>query len=122
MRVAVIGAGAFGTSIARLLGSKGFEVRLWVRDADLGDSINRDHENKRYLSGVRLPDEVRAYGALEEALQGAELVVAATPSQVAREIFQGAAAWVPERIPIVTLSKGIEEGTLLLPTEVLESA
>jgi len=122
MRVAVIGAGAFGTSVALLLGTKGYEVRLWVREPELAKTINRVHENERYLPGIRLPEGVRAHGALEEALQGAELVVAATPSQVARQVYQGAAAWIPERTPIVTLSKGIEEGSLLLPTEVLESS
>lgn len=122
MRVAVIGAGAFGTSVALLLASKSFDVRLWAREPELSEIINRDHENERYLPGIPLPAGVRAFSELEEALQGAELVVAATPSQVAREVFQRAAAWIPEQIPIVTLSKGVEEGTLLLPTEVLESA
>ncbi len=121
MRVAIIGAGAFGTSLAFVLGSKGLDVRLWVREPELGERLNTARENTRYLPGFRLPDSVIAHTDVAAALDGVELVVAATPSQVAREVFGAIAPLIPSGCPIVTVSKGIEEKTLLLPTEVLES-
>lgn len=121
MRIAILGAGGFGTSLAIVLGGKGLDVRLWAREADLCDTMNAARENVRYLPGFVLPESVTAVPRLEQALEGAQMVVGATPSQVAREIFGQVAPLIPEGIPIVTVSKGIEEGTLLLPTEVLES-
>lgn len=120
MRAAVIGAGSFGTALSFVLGSKGIQVQLWAREEPVCRGINETHRNPHYLSDARLPDSVRATASLEEALSGAELVVAATPSQVAREVFTRALPYVPRDVPVVTASKGIEEGTLRTPTEVLE--
>ncbi len=121
MRAAVIGAGSFGTSLASVLGGKGIEVRLWGRDPSLVQALAERHENPKYLPGMRLPATIRGTTSLAEALDGVELVVAATPSHAAREVFKEADGMVPVGVPIVTASKGIEEGTLLVPTEVLES-
>ena len=121
MRAAVIGAGSFGTSLASVLGGKGIEVRLWGRDPSLVQALAEKHENPKYLPGMRLPATIRGTTSLAEALEGVELVVAATPSHAAREVFKEADGMVPVGVPIVTASKGIEEGTLLVPTEVLES-
>lgn len=120
MRVAVIGAGTFGTSLAYLLGQKGFEVRIQGREPDIAVAIRDQKENPRYLPGIRLPDSVTATTSFEEALSGAELVVAAVPSHAARSVFGAALPYLPRDVPIVTVSKGIEEETLLTPTEVLE--
>lgn len=120
MRVAVIGAGTFGTSLAYLLGQKGFEVRIQGREPDIAVAIRDQKENPRYLPGIRLPDSVTATTSFEEALSGAELVVAAVPSHAARSVFGAALPHLPRDVPIVTVSKGIEEETLLTPTEVLE--
>ncbi|AKU92281.1 NAD(P)H-dependent glycerol-3-phosphate dehydrogenase [Vulgatibacter incomptus] len=121
MRAAIIGAGGFGTSLAVVLGGKGIDVRLWVREPELCRAIGELRENRRYLPGIEIPSSVTPVDDLRRALEGAEMVVAATPSQVARSVFQEAAPLIPTGVPIVTVSKGIEEGTRLLPTEVLES-
>lgn len=121
MRAAIIGAGSFGTALARVLGSKGFPVRIWGREEDVREGIAERHENARYLPGIRLPDTVVPAESPEAALEGAELVLAATPSHVARQVFGGLAEFLPPETPIVTISKGIEEDSLLLPTEVLEA-
>jgi glycerol-3-phosphate dehydrogenase (NAD(P)+) len=120
MRAAVLGAGSFGTALGFLLGGKG-EVRLWTRDADAAREIDDEHTNARYLPGTRLPDRVRATCDLSEALAGAELVVVATPSHTFREVLGAAAPHLPQGVPLVSAAKGIEEGTLLTPTEVMES-
>lgn len=120
MRAAVIGAGSFGTSLSWVLGGKGIDVRLWAREPHIAEGINQTHVNPRYMQGVQLPPSVVATSSLEEALHGAELVVSATPSHAARSVFSTARDLVPRDVPIVTVSKGIEEGTLLTPTEVLE--
>jgi glycerol-3-phosphate dehydrogenase (NAD(P)+) len=121
MRAAVIGAGSFGTALARVLGQKGISVRIWAREPEVREAIAERHENPRFLPGIRLPETVVPADDPRGAVEGADLVVAATPSHVARDVFGPLAESLPPETPIVTISKGIEEGTLLLPTEVLES-
>jgi glycerol-3-phosphate dehydrogenase (NAD(P)+) len=120
MRAAVIGAGSFGTALANVLAVNCEEVRLWGREADLMATINARHENQTYLPGIPISERVRATAELAEALDQAELVVSATPSQVTRDVMAKAKAFLPKQVPIVTVSKGIENETLLTMTEVLE--
>jgi glycerol-3-phosphate dehydrogenase (NAD(P)+) len=93
-------------------------VRLWVRDPELARAIERTGENRRYLPGVSL-EGVAATADLEEALDGAWLVVSAVPSHVVRPVMGTAAARVDPEAIVVSASKGIEEGTLKRMTEVL---
>jgi glycerol-3-phosphate dehydrogenase (NAD(P)+) len=120
MRIGVVGAGAFGTALSGLLAGRGHEVRLWAREAELLPELRARHENPMYLPGVKLPDSVAATGEVAEAVGGAELVVLAAPSHATREVAQSVLAHLPANIPIVTVAKGIENGTLKTMTEVLE--
>lgn len=120
MRATVIGSGSFGTALANVLAIQCEQVLLWGRDARLVESLNERHENPTYLPGIPLSPRIRASTSLEEALKGAELVVSATPSQATREVMKGALPFLPPHTPIITVSKGIENGTLLTMTEVLE--
>jgi glycerol-3-phosphate dehydrogenase (NAD(P)+) len=120
MRATVIGSGSFGTALANVLATNCTEVRMWAREPELVAAINTRHENPTYLPGIPLAQNVRATNSLEEALQGAELVVAATPSHVTREVMGHAAPFLPHNVPIITVAKGIENDTLLTMTEVLE--
>jgi glycerol-3-phosphate dehydrogenase (NAD(P)+) len=120
MRVAVIGSGTFGTACASALAGNCDEVWLWGRDAELTQAISARHENATYLPGVPLPLNLHATSDLEESLAGAELVVAATPSHAAREVMTRAAPHVPTHVPVVTVTKGIENDTLKTMTDVLE--
>jgi glycerol-3-phosphate dehydrogenase (NAD(P)+) len=122
MKACVIGAGSFGTAIASVLASKSHQVFLWGRDAALVSALNERHENPTYLPGIPLPAQVSATTQLEEALHGAELVVSATPSHATRTVMAQALRWLPPQAPVVTVSKGIENETLLTMTEVLEQA
>src|SRR5919198_868070 len=112
MRTAVIGSGTFGTACASALAGNCDEVWLWGRDPELVQAIAARHENTAYLAGIALPPNLRATVDLQEALTGAELVVAATPSHAAREVMLRAAPYVPTHVPVVTVTKGIENETL----------
>jgi glycerol-3-phosphate dehydrogenase (NAD(P)+) len=119
-RVAVIGGGSWGTSVAWLLGGKGHGVRLWTREREVADGINATRRNPLYMRDIVLPDCVRADTDIEAVLTGAEAVVMVTPSSFARETAVAMRPHVGARTPVVILSKGVEDGSLMLMTEVLE--
>jgi glycerol-3-phosphate dehydrogenase (NAD(P)+) len=120
MRASVIGSGSFGTALANTLAANCDAVSVWGRDAPIVDAINERHENAEYLPGIPLSPRIRATLSLEEALSGADLVVAAVPSHALRDVMGQALPHLPGHVPLVTVAKGIENGTLLTMTEVLE--
>lgn len=115
MRVAVIGAGSWGTAVGALLAARTPTV-LWARRQELADSINQDGENADYLPGIRLPNGLRATASLEEAT-ACDLIVMAVPSHGFRGVLEQMR--IPPRCPIVSLTKGIEQTTLMRMTEVV---
>jgi glycerol-3-phosphate dehydrogenase (NAD(P)+) len=119
-RVAVIGAGSWGTSASWLLGGKGHDVSLWAREPEIADGINSEHHNPVYMRDVILPDCVVATPDIEQALFGAEAVVMVTPSIGVRTTALSMSPYLAADTPVIILSKGVEDGTLLLMTEVLE--
>lgn len=121
-KATVLGAGSFGTAMAQVLSANFEQVVLWGRDAALVDSLNATHQNANYLPGLTLSDRIVGKTALDEALAGAELVIVGTPSQATRELLGRAHDLIPQRVPIVTVAKGIENGTLCTMTEVLEQS
>ncbi len=120
MRISVIGAGSWGTAVAWLLSGKGHEVRWWARECEIADAINAEHRNPVYLPQIQLPESVRASCDFGEALQGAEAVVMVTPSVGVRATAESMKPHLGPDTPVVILSKGVEEGTLFLMTEVLD--
>ncbi|XXF79393.1 NAD(P)-dependent glycerol-3-phosphate dehydrogenase [Myxococcaceae bacterium GXIMD 01537] len=120
MRGSVIGSGSFGTALANTLAQNCEEVRLWGREPDLVEAINARHENPTYLPGIPLSPRVRATSSLQEALEGSEMVVLATPSHATREVVLKALPHLPTHVPLMTVAKGIENDTLLTMTELLE--
>jgi glycerol-3-phosphate dehydrogenase (NAD(P)+) len=110
-RVAVLGAGAWGTAIAAVLSAR-LEVALWARDAAQAVAISRDRRNERYLPGIALPAKVSIHSIFEETVEGATLALAATPVAGLREVLPKV------KLPLVWLCKGFEEGTGLLPHEI----
>ena len=119
-KATVFGAGSFGTAIAQVLAANFDEVVLWGRDAALVEALNATHENGNYLPGLKLSEKIRASTDLEGSASKAELVVVATPSQATRELLGRTQRLFPEHVPVVTVAKGIENGTLCTMTEVLE--
>jgi glycerol-3-phosphate dehydrogenase (NAD(P)+) len=117
-RVAVVGAGSWGTAVAAIVATNAPTV-LWARRAELASHIEREHENPDYLAGIHLPDALGATADLEAACRDADIVVLAVPSHGLRAVLAEARPHISPTAPIVSLAKGIEQGTLLRMTEVI---
>jgi glycerol-3-phosphate dehydrogenase (NAD(P)+) len=118
-KVAVFGAGSWGTAFSLVLADAGHEVTIWGRREDLCAAINEKHENLDYLPGIELPPTVRATHDPAEAATGAELVVLAVPSQTLRENLEDWAGVLPPDAVLLSLMKGVELGTLKRMSEVI---
>ncbi|GAA4074733.1 NAD(P)H-dependent glycerol-3-phosphate dehydrogenase [Nonomuraea soli] len=118
-RAAVFGAGSWGTAFAMILEKAGTETVIQGRRAEIVEAINERHENPDYLPGVKLPDTLRATTDAAEALQGADFVVLAVPSQTLRENLTAWKPHLPEGAVLVSLMKGIELGTTKRMSEVI---
>ena len=119
MRTAVVGGGAWGTALADLLACNGHHVHLWALEPDVVAAINTRRENPIFLPGFELAKSLRATHDHEEALEGAELVVYATPSQHLREIVRAGKGHFNGSAALAVASKGIEQGTLALMSDVV---
>lgn len=120
-KVAVLGAGAWGTALARVLATKGDRVSMYCRRPDLVRQINEEHVNGKYLPSAKLPDTLTATVDPEESLHGADMVVFVAPSHATREVAKLVARKVPHDAPIVSATKGIENDSLTFIDEILES-
>jgi glycerol-3-phosphate dehydrogenase (NAD(P)+) len=117
-RVCVVGAGSWGTTVASIV-AENTDVTLWARDAALAARLDASHENDRYLPGIRVPDRVTATHDLPAACEGADAVVIAVPSHGFRDVLGMAKAAIASDTPVMSLSKGVEQGTYLRMTEVV---
>lgn len=118
-KIAVIGAGSWGTAAA-WLASTNTTVTLWARNPDLAKAINDEHENRRYLPGRGLPDSLSASDNLAKSVSDADMVVIAVPSHGFRDVFGEISTHLGQSIPILSLTKGIEQGSLSRMTQVIE--
>ncbi|WP_125132158.1 NAD(P)H-dependent glycerol-3-phosphate dehydrogenase [Microbacterium sp. 10M-3C3] len=120
-RVAVIGAGNWGTTFGKVLADGGAAVTMWARRPELAEEIRTAHRNTRYLPGINLPRHMTATSHLAEALDGAEQVYLSVPSQSLRENLAAIRPLVARTdAPIVSLMKGVEKSTGLRMSEVIE--
>ena len=119
-KVAVFGAGSWGTAFSIVLADAGNEVKIWGRREEVCATINERHQNTDYLSGIDLPRSVSATHDPEEAAAGAEAVFLVVPSQNFRENLEEWADALPSGVPLVSLMKGVELGTLKRMSEVIE--
>ena len=121
LRVAVIGAGAWGTSLAGLLSEIGHEVTLWVLEEDLCARMKTSRENDVYLPEVSLHSSLRYTSDLAEAASaGQDMLLSVVPSQFLSSVWERLAASVHEEALIVSATKGVDESSLALPTELIE--
>lgn len=117
--VAVVGSGGFGTCLAYLLARNGLEVRLWCRGTDLAQTLQNTRENTKYLPGVKLPLNVWITSSLQDAVQGAEVIVAAVPSQAMRETATNFKPFLEKGTKVLNVAKGIEHSSYKRMSEVL---
>ncbi len=119
-KVAVLGAGAWGTVFAQILADAGNQVRIWARRAELAEQINAG-ENPRYVPGIKLHG-ISAASDLEWVCQGAGMVVVSIPSNGVRALLEQVRDFIPLNATVISLVKGLEAGTLQMMTEVISEA
>jgi glycerol-3-phosphate dehydrogenase (NAD(P)+) len=118
VRVTVLGAGSWGTTVAALVAGR-HDTVLWARDPEQAQAIDRTRENAKYLAGVPLPDRLRATSDLAEAAGHAQVLIVGVPSSAFRATLTEAAPSVEPWIPVVSLAKGLEQHSRLRMTEVI---
>ncbi|PRZ14388.1 glycerol-3-phosphate dehydrogenase (NAD(P)+) [Laceyella sediminis] len=118
-RVAVLGAGSWGTVLAAVLADNGHDVTLWARREEQAQEIDQTHTNRKYLPDVKLPETLRATSSLSEALEGKEAVLFAVPSHSMREIAREARRWIEADALVIHAAKGFEIDSLKRMSEVL---
>jgi len=119
-RIAIIGAGAWGTGLALVLARKQeHSIRLWANEEEVRESIATRRVNERFLPGFALPDSIAATTDLAHALEGAEIVVSVMPSQHCRTLFERMGPLLRREMLFISCTKGLEEGTLFRMTEVI---
>jgi glycerol-3-phosphate dehydrogenase (NAD(P)+) len=118
-KISVIGAGGWGTTLAALLGGKGYKVNLWVREPDLVEEINNKRENTQYLKGVKIPETVTANNSLKEVVTDADIIVNVVPAQFTRDVAKKYAEFLKENAIVINAAKGIELGTYKTMSQVL---
>lgn len=117
--VAVLGAGAWGTTFAKVLADGGADVQMWARRDEVAREINETHRNTKYLQRVNLPLSITASSSLAVTLAGADEVYLSVPSQSLRAVLADIAPVLGDDVPVVSLMKGVERSTGLRMSEVI---
>lgn len=118
-QIAVIGAGAWGTTLAKLLTEKGHSVTLWVWERELAAAIAREHENGIYLPGVELPEALEVTTSLRQAGRGRSALILVTPSPVLRSVFAELLPSIDPSALLISATKGLEHGSCLTMSQVM---
>lgn len=119
IRAAILGGGSWGTTVASLV-ARNVPAIIWARSAETVDEVNTKHTNERYLPGARLTLDLRATTSIEEAVRDADVVIMGVPSQAMRETAREVGRHIRAWVPLISLSKGLELGTKLRMTQVIE--
>ncbi len=118
-RIVVVGDGGWGTAMSMVLAGTGHDVAIWSYDANYAQLMRDSRTNPRYLPGFDIPASVEISSDLSALLPGADILVSAVPTSYLRTVWTKHASQLPPTLPIVSLSKGLEDGTHLRPTEIL---
>lgn len=119
VKIAILGAGAWGTAVATVLADNGHCVNLWCFEEQVAVDITEFRINKLYFSGIELHKNIIATSDMADALDGVDLIIEATPVLYLRDIVQVAKEYVDKSIPWLVLSKGIEDKTLFFPSQIV---
>lgn len=119
LKIGLLGGGSWGTTVAALV-SRNASIRLWARDPGTVREINENHSNEKYLPGRKLPEELRACGKIAEAVQTADVLIMGVPSHGFREVAAEAIKHIRPWVPVISLAKGLEQGSHLRMTEVID--
>ncbi|MDP4177012.1 MAG: NAD(P)H-dependent glycerol-3-phosphate dehydrogenase [Bacillota bacterium] len=117
--VTFLGGGSFGTALSILLANKGEMVKIFDISQDVVDDINNNHKNSKYLKNVEVPHTIKAYTNMKEALKDSKFIVLAVPSHVIRNISKKLSEFIEQGQIIISIAKGIEEGTDIRLSEVV---
>ncbi len=118
VKIGVIGAGSWGTTFASALAER-HDTRLWAREPEVAEAVSKHHENPVFLPDVPLTPSLRASTSLNEVIEDRELLAVVIPTQHLRDVAQHLAAVVPTDVALLSLAKGIEQRTLLRPTQIV---
>jgi len=121
-KIAVLGAGSWGTTLAQVLSDRGSDVTLWAREGEVRESISKRRVNETFLPGITLSEKITTVASVKEAVEGARLVVSVIPSHGVRGVFAEAGQFIGKDAIIVSATKGIEEGSMLTPSGILAEA
>jgi len=121
-KIAVVGAGSWGTALATVLERKGVSLNLWIREEDLLETIRNTRENELYLPGVKLGDNINPTGDMEQCIHGCEAIVFSVPSHVVGSVVRTIAPFVKPEQRIINVAKGLDPGTLRRLSEVIKEA
>lgn len=119
-RIGVIGAGAWGTALAKHLAEKGVRTKLWAYEREVAESINTARENRLFLPGVSLPASLEVTTSLAEVVHDSSGLLFVVPSHVARLVLRQLAPLLSQAMPVISATKGVEEETLKLVTQIME--
>jgi len=120
LKVGLLGGGSWGTTVASLT-AKNSPTKMWARNIETVNEINKFHRNEKYLPGAQLTKSLQATHSIKEAVQDADVIVMGIPSQSFRHVLEEAKPYIRPWIPIVSLSKGLELGTKMRMTEIIET-
>ncbi|MDR3646063.1 MAG: NAD(P)-dependent glycerol-3-phosphate dehydrogenase [Candidatus Babeliales bacterium] len=119
-KIVVIGEGHFGTAIATVLAHNGYEVTLWCYEAEIANMINQGHSNSKYFPDIKLNKNIKATNNLLDAIKDSEYIFVAIPVKFLRLVIEKLKPDIKSTQVIVCLSKGIEQDTLLFPTQIVQ--
>ncbi|HAS45027.1 MAG TPA: NAD(P)H-dependent glycerol-3-phosphate dehydrogenase [Microscillaceae bacterium] len=119
LKVGLLGGGSWGTTVASLT-ARNCPTKIWARDKETVEEINQYHRNEKYLPGATLSPNLKASNSIAETVKDADVIVMGIPAQHFRAVLKDARPHIRPWVPIISLSKGLEEGTMMRMTEIIE--
>lgn len=120
LKVGLLGGGSWGTTVASLT-AQNTPTKMWARNEKTVRDINKYHRNEKYLPGAKLTESLQATNSIKEAIQDADVIVMGVPAQSFRHVLEDAKPYIRPWVPIVSLSKGLERGTRMRMTQIIET-